>query len=274
MKRHVILGIAVLLFTGAAAVAADQTSNWTGYYLGANGGYGWNGIEAGQTPGDPNTANVFLGLVNVAPSSASFDMAGGFGGIQAGYNWQFGRKWVTGIEADFDWSNIDGSGTGPATIAFAATPANFNASQKVEWFGTLRARLGYLPADNVLLYATAGLAYGQVEGSASVVLPPGLSNSTGNFGFSYACGGIYGGPTCFSGSHTRSSAGWTVGAGAEYAFARSFALKIEYLYVNLGSDGLAIPAAIFTAGGSPSALNVNFGDAAFNLVRAGLNYRF
>jgi outer membrane immunogenic protein len=104
------------------------------------------------------------------------------------------------------------------------------------------------------------------------LLPAGVSNSTCNFGFEYACGGIYGGPTCFAGSHSRTSAGWTVGAGAEYEFARHVTLKFEYLYVNLGSDTFASPAVVFF--NAPSFLKASFGDAAFNLVRMGVNYRF
>ena len=77
------------------------------------------------------------------------------------------------------------------------------------------------------------------------VLPAGVSNSTCNFGFEYACGGIYGGPTCFAGSHSRTSAGWTVGGGAECEFARHVTLKFEYLYVN--SEATPLPVLPSTA---------------------------
>jgi outer membrane immunogenic protein len=273
LKKYLIVAAAVAA-SGFASAAPGLNTSWTGFYIGANGGYGWNNTDATVTPGDPNTAVVNLGLVNVPPASTSFDTKGWFGGVQAGYNWQFNDKWVAGIETDFDGANIKGSGAAATTIAFGATPATFNASQKVEWFGTLRARLGYLATNNLLIFATGGLAYGKVVESADVTLPPGVSNSTGNFGFAYACGGIYGGPTCFAGSDSRISAGWTVGGGAEYAFAHSVTFKLEYLYVNLGSSSFGIPAAIVTGGLTPSSLNAGFGDAAFNVVRAGLNYRF
>ena len=144
----------------------------------------------------------------------------------------------------------------------------------MQWFGTLRARLGFLPTNTLLLYATGGLAYGKVDESANVGLAPGLSNSTGNFGFTYACGGIYGSSTCFAGSNSRTSAGWTAGAGAEYEFIRNLTLKFEYLYVNLGGNTFAIRAVNFAGGSTPSFLNVRLGDTAFNLARVGVNYRF
>jgi outer membrane immunogenic protein len=255
-----------------APAFVEPVSSWTGFYVGANGGYGWNNSKVTATPGDPNTANIFLGQVNVATASTSFDSKGWFGGLQAGYNWQFDPRWLVGVETDFDWSDINGSGSAPTTVAFGATPATFSASEKVEWFGTLRGRIGYLPTPDLLLYATGGLAYGKVNASASVVLPPGLSNSSGNFGFGYGCGAIYGGSTCFAGSGSRTSAGWTAGGGAEYRFTRNVSVKLEYLYVNLGNNAFPLPAAHFTTL-LPSVLNAS-GETAFNLVRVGVNYRF
>jgi outer membrane immunogenic protein len=285
MRGIFVAGIAVATLCGTSALAADlparapvykaapePVSTWTGFYIGGNGGYGWKNTRVTETPGDPNTANVVLGQTNVPPATTSFDRKGWLGGVQAGYNWQLNERWVAGVETDFDWSDFNGSGSAPTTIAFGATPASFNASQKIEWFGTFRARLGYLPINNLLLYATGGLAYGKVNESANAVLPAGVSNSAGNFGFEYACGGIYGGPTCFAGTRSRTSAGWTVGGGAEYEFVRNVTLKFEYLYVNLGSDTFSSRAVVFA--NAPSFLKASFGDAAFNLVRLGLNYRF
>lgn len=179
---------------------------------------------------------------------------------------------MAGVEADFDWSDIGGNGSGPTVIFLGNNPATLNVSQKVEWFGTLRARVGYLATADLLLFATGGLAYGKVNESASIVLPPGVANSQGNFGTGYACGGVYGDSTCFAGAGSRTSSGWTAGAGAEYRFSEHTTVKLEYLYVNLGSSTFLVPAA--HAGAlNPSVLNAS-GEAAFNLVRVGLNYRF
>lgn len=107
---------------------------WTGFYIGVNGGYG--------------------GTANDGPLSPS----GGFGGGQIGYNWQglFGYSpWVLGIEADFQGSGISDS------IGYAGD----YLQTSLNWFGTVRGRVGYSfgPA---LLYATGGFAYGEVEAKA------------------------------------------------------------------------------------------------------------
>jgi outer membrane immunogenic protein len=94
---------------------------------------------------------------------ATFGIGGGFGGFQAGYNWQSNR-WLAGVEADFDWAAIKGNGTSNFTLE--VFPANYQATENIKWFGTVRARLGWLPTDNLLLYGTGGLAYGRVEAGA------------------------------------------------------------------------------------------------------------
>lgn len=270
MKKSFVACVAAIAIWGAPAAAADFS--WTGFYVGVNGGYGWGNGKLSDAPGDANTATVFLGQPNVASSSVSVGGNGWLGGFQAGYNWHFDQRWVAGFETDFDWSDISGNGSTPTSVVFGQNQATLNASQKVAWFGTLRARVGYLAAPDLLLFATGGLAYGRVNESASIVLPPGASNSQGNFGSGYACGGIYGDATCFTGSASRVSTGWTAGAGTEYRLNRNASVKLEYLYVNLGSGSFPLVAA-HPGALNPSVLNAS-GDAAFNLVRAGLNYRF
>jgi len=256
--------------SSAGAVAADP--GWSGFYLGANGGYGWSKATISDAPGDQNTATVFQGQPNVASSSASFNASGWLGGVQAGYSWLAGQRWLAGIEADIDGSNIDGSGLTPTMVVFGQNNATLQTHQNIQLFGTLRARIGYLATADLMFFATGGLAYGKVSESASIALPPGASNSQGNFGSGYACGGVYGDSTCFAGSTSRVSAGWTAGAGAEYRLNQHASVKLEYLHVNLGSGSFPLLAA-HPGALNPSVLNAS-SEAAFNLVRAGLNYRF
>ena len=270
MKKTLVACAFAVAIWSAPAAAADP--GWTGFYVGVNGGYGWNSTSLSDAPGDANTATVFLGQPNVASSSASINGRGWLGGFQAGYNWHLNQRWLAGLETDFDWSDIGGNGSAPTAVVFGQNPATLNASQKVEWFGTVRARIGYLAAPDLLLFATGGFAYGRVNESASIVLPPGASNSQGNFGTGYACGGIYGDATCFAGSASRTSAGWTAGAGGEYRFSPHATLKLEYLYVDLGGNTFALPAA-HPGSLNPSIMNAS-SQTAFNLVRLGLNYRF
>jgi outer membrane immunogenic protein len=78
-----------------------------------------------------------------------------------GYNWQSNQDWLLGIETDFNWSRIKGTGTDSLLIApgLFPGPSSFVANKNVEWFGTVRSRLGFLPTTNLLVYGTAGFAY-------------------------------------------------------------------------------------------------------------------
>src|SRR5262249_34862023 len=153
---------------------------------------------------------------------------------------------------------------------------------KIEWFGTVRGRLGYLVNDQVLLYATGGLAYGRVELSGvtnvngSVVDP---FNPPGSQVFPFVAPGT----SAFSASRT--NVGWTAGAGIEGRFAYwlppNWTWKLEYLYLDLGSVDTvspfppAIPSNPVGGGATPFAgpmtTHTHFTD---NIVRVGLNYQF
>jgi len=182
--------------------------NWTGFYAGINGGWGWG---RGSLSGPPPTGNI--------------DGSGGLIGGTIGYNWQNGQL-VWGVEADLDWSGIDASRRcGPGVTCAVSN----------DWLGTARGRIG-LAMDRWMPYVTGGLAFGDV--SASVTGFPGKSDTR---------------------------AGWTLGAGVEFAIAPPWTAKFEYLYVDLGD--FACGKACGTAGPD----NIEFKS---HIVRAGLNYRF
>jgi outer membrane immunogenic protein len=109
-----------------------QVYNWTGFYIGVNGGGGWGRSDWTQT--------------------GNFDLSGGMVGGTAGYNWQTGA-WVFGLEGDLDWSNINGN-TFLGCVPGCKTTNN--------WLGTARGRVGYA-FDRVLPYVTGGLAVGEVQ---------------------------------------------------------------------------------------------------------------
>jgi len=257
----------------APVVAAPH--NWTGFYIGVNGGYGWNDRTVDYTANDANillrTCGGLAGSTCAPPSS--FNSSGGVAGGQIGYNWQLNTNWLVGVEADFDWSGIKGTGTsnfftGPAG---PATPSTFVTDESVKYFGTVRGRLGFIPTAPLLIYATGGLAYGKVtENSAMNESVGGFGASSGGFGFVCVTG-----PNCFVGSSSKVLTGWTVGAGGEYMITNNVTLKAEYLYVDLGNmDSFNAVATNSTPAPAPSSFSVNTSSVRFSVVRAGLNWKF
>jgi outer membrane immunogenic protein len=251
--------------------------NWTGFYVGANGGYGWNDPTVTFTPNDIIAFLGTCGGVNggtCAPPT-SFGIKGGFGGLQAGYNWQFSPRWVAGIETDIDGSDIKGTGTSSFFLGGggkgAFPPSNFTVSQDVKWFGTVRARLGYLPTDQLLVYATGGFAYGRVDENVAL---NSVAGTNLNFPFAYTC---VAGPNCFLGNSSRTGTGWTAGGGVEYVLWNNLSVKAEYLYVNLGGgDNVNVVAQSTASCGAcpPSSFTAGFSRTDFHTVRGGLNWKF
>jgi outer membrane immunogenic protein len=150
MCKRVLLASAGLMALTAAAAAADLPRryepprqqiyapapiyNWTGFYIGINGGFGW-----GDSRWD---------------STGRFDVSGPVIGGTAGYNWQF-AQWVLGLEGDLDWSNIKGTTT-------AVCPAG--CTTRNSWLGTVRGRVGY-SVDRFLPFITGGFAVGDIRAS-------------------------------------------------------------------------------------------------------------
>ena len=226
MKRLLLAGVGLLSLAATSALAADlparyptkaptmvRAYNWSGWYLGVNGGYGW---------GDSNWTDTGSGV-----STGDFKVDGGLLGGTLGVNWQRGA-WVFGLEGDGAWSGIKGS--------TAVTCAGANCETRNNWLATFRGRFGYA-FDRFLPYVTGGLAAGDIEASR-----PGF------------------------GSESDTRAGWTVGAGVEWAIAGPWTAKLEYLYADLGTMSCSTAVC-----GGAGPVDVKL-DA--NIVRAGINYRF
>ena len=151
MKRILLAGAGVLamaslanaadlprqMYTKAPPPMVAPYYNWTGFYVGINGGGAW-----GTSSWD---------------STGSFDVSGGMIGGTVGYNWQTG-PWVFGLEGDIDWADVNGS-----TNRFGCVSAN--CSSKNTWLGTARGRLGYA-FDRFMPYITGGAAFGDVDATS------------------------------------------------------------------------------------------------------------
>jgi outer membrane immunogenic protein len=246
--------------------------SWTGFYVGGNIGGGWGSRDVSYSANDPFSTAMLTDPTSdpgFVPLPASFDTSGLIGGVQVGYNWQLNRNWLVGLETDFDWSGMRGSAT---TINNLGSGITTNVDEHIRWFGTVRARIGYLPVDSLLVYATGGFAYGRVERTGNY-----SSNNPGvsllGFpigGFAFVCNG---GTVCFTGSSSGIDTGWTAGGGLEYAFWQKWTVRAEYLYVSLASRSVT-ETALNGGGFTPTSFNANFGRTNFNVARAGLSYRF
>jgi outer membrane immunogenic protein len=151
-----------------------------GPYVGVHAGYG--GGRSGYQFGDGS-------------STGDFDVSGWLGGAIVGMNWQSG-PWVVGVEADYSWTDIDGSVLCPSLVNTCATSNS--------WLATARIRVGYA-YDGVFPYLTGGVAFGDIKADIS--------------GF---------------GSSKGTETGWTVGAGVEASLEGNWTGELEYLYIDLG----------------------------------------
>ena len=151
MKKLLLAGASLLAMGVVSASAADLPArmpakapvyvapmayNWTGFYLGLNGGYGFGRSQ-----------------YNGTLPSGSFDAGGGLFGATVGYNWQTGPL-VLGLEGDIDWSGMKGSGA----------CGGFSCDTRNDYLSTIRGRVGYA-MDRWMPYITGGAAIGNVKTS-------------------------------------------------------------------------------------------------------------
>jgi outer membrane immunogenic protein len=240
MKK--VLVAAALLGTAASAQAADLARkapilvppvavyNWTGFYLGVNGGI--------------SVARDRTSLLTTIPSAEQTVLSpfGGIGGGQIGYNWQVNSDWLLGIESDIQAS---GETTNRTCLLSCTANLSANLSQKIDWFGTTRARIGLVDGPS-LTYFTGGVAYGHYSTNVTETTTAG---------------------TIASLTSGRTSVGYTYGSGIEASLGGNWTGKIEYLYVDLGKRN----DVFTTVAGAPQTLNTRIHD---NIFRAGVNYRF
>lgn len=139
----------------APAYVGPVAANWTGFYVGINGGYGF-GKSDWDVP------------------AVSTDPSGGLAGLTLGYNWQTGM-WVWGFEGDIDWADIKGD----------ATCGAGTCTTKNDWLGTARLRVGYAGWNNWLPYLTGGAAFGDVKAESTVT---GMSASNTQIGWTAGVG--------------------------------------------------------------------------------------
>lgn len=216
---------------------------WTGFYGGANVGYGWENAGSPTFSGSSPLIPVLQGM---ATDGLRYEGQGALGGIQIGYNHLVWPRVVVGVETDIQLAGIRRSGQ--ATNVLGTGMAG-DFSRSTDWLGTLRLRAGFLATERLLVYATGGLAYGGARFAA---------NATDALG------------QTISVSRSETRFGYTLGAGTEVLLTRTISVKAEYLFYDLGkvraTAADVIPGTPATATGE---IRVNG-----HLLRTGINYRF
>jgi outer membrane immunogenic protein len=221
MKRILLTTVSLCALGFAApALAADlpaykaapivaATYDWSGYYVGVFGGYGYGNHNLNNATGPAGFANY----------TVNYSSQGGIGGVEAGYNYQSGNI-VFGVEGDYSWASINGNDN------FGSTDALGNASSdatSLRWSGTLRGR-GGIAVDRLLLFFTGGWAYGDLRHTNTDSVS-GVDQFDNN------------------------RSGLTAGGGIAYAFTNNVIGKIEYRYYDFGTYTRAGGATGLTSNG-------------------------
>jgi outer membrane immunogenic protein len=236
----------------APVVAVAPVFTWSGFYVGLSGGgmFGETRVTTtGVLPG--NIANV---TALARPPRVTFDNDGFLIGGTAGYNMQFGA-FVAGIEGDISYTDIDSRTTylNPAPFGVGSIPAGSTRSTfrtDMDYLATVRGRVG-VAFDRVLVYATGGVAFAD-------------TSLTADFGQPVT------GVQQFFGRSNDTQVGYTVGGGVETAITNAVSLKAEYLYYDLGTTTVNVPAV---GAGGAGAYNSRFDQDGF-IIRGGANFRF
>ena len=279
--------IGALAFAGAA-FAADLPArtytkapmmspvfSWTGFYVGGHVGAGWGTTESNLDVGKTLVSNGIdpISLALVLPL-AQTQMSGFLGGVQAGYNWQSGIM-VFGIEGDFSGADIKGNA--PCLLIL-------NCGTKVDWTADITGRLGATVGDRGLLYVKGGAAWINRKFSiGNSVAVAGGGGGGRPFAVTDGDGGVFSAGGAINGSVTNTRLGALLGAGIEYSVTSNWSVKLEYDYMDFGSQnvnvpvvasgGYCYPAGVCHSGSFAFNANVNLKDAV-NAVKVGANYHF
>jgi outer membrane immunogenic protein len=217
------------------------SSGWAGFYLGGHAGYGWHDDD-------------FTRVIDFTGGGHTGGIAsrGWLGGGQVGHNWQYGRI-VAGLEADFSFADIEGASRAVTQPGFGGTQTD-TLGDKIKYLATARTRLGWLPIDSVMLYATAGPAWARMERIWTTILSGGGVRTDVLTTPADRLGGV-------------------VGAGAEWmSFGPNWIGRLEYLHYDFGR----VRDTTTTVSNLPGVISVSEhrGRQTIDVLRAGVSYRF
>jgi len=253
MRRSLAATFSFMLMSSAgwaADVAPVPVPDWTGFYLGIHGGYGfgdqdWTLVD---NPGRGTPASL-------GEEVASPDLDGFLDGAQVGFNYHIDSL-VLGLEGEFSFADINGSESRNAGGEGEGKPGPRKWSSDMNWMATVGPRVGY-DWTGTLLYAEGGLAIvdqdfyhlgapggGEGEEAAAAANRPGRE---------------------FKGSDT--TYGWFIGAGVEQSFAENFSARVEYNFIQADPGD----QKLFGEPENPAVFDI---DQNIHVIKIGLNYRF
>jgi outer membrane immunogenic protein len=250
LSAPILAGAAMAADMPMKAAPAAAAFNWTGCYVGVNGGGAASGSNfKGRV--DPGTHLVDPGdlVIAAATGTGSANDAGFIGGGQVGCNLQTGG-FVVGVEGDWDYFRSNPTFTSPNGILGTGDTVTVTQSLRTNSLATVRPRLGIV-TDRTFIYATGGAAFAKVNYAETYA-------DTLNVATDSAVG-------------SKTLVGWTAGGGWEWAWTDHLTVKTEYLFAKFPTAN-AMGAIVDTAGGT----NVlhSSADLTIQTARLGLNYRF
>jgi outer membrane immunogenic protein len=226
-----------------AAPMMEPAFNWNGFYIGAHIGGAWASRDFNQTD------TLFPALVETGTITSS----GVIGGGQIGYNWQFSPNWLIGIEADVSGADLNGSTT---TAPGGNAPAVVGWNDKIDLFGTVRGRLGWVH-DNWLLYGTGGFAWVDDQFTRTQLVAGPNSPAAG-----------------LVVSNSQTATGWVAGVGAEWGFWRNWTARLEYLHIDVEGASWSFTTPVGVLAPANNTFTANENHLTIDTVRAGVNYIF
>jgi outer membrane immunogenic protein len=211
--RNLFLSSVALITLAGVANAADLPVKapvkavpidylWDGFYVGGYYGEALNQSSV-KTPDPISVTNNGSRLGEVNVNHYNFTA-----GVTAGYNWKISPNFLVGVEGDLGYLGLDRTFKEYNDIIFTG--------EKADWYGTVRARAGYITGPS-LLYVTAGAAF---------------VHTTDTFGGLVATGF----PIVPGTASTSTRVGWTAGGGIETKLSRNWSAKTEYLYIETGTN--------------------------------------
>jgi len=249
--------------------------DWSGVYVGLEGGYGW-----GHQSIDPAIDPFFFGDHGAGtetdeggftdPTIGSENQHGWLFGGFAGAQKQWGN-WVLGIEADFDGADIKGSATSSTSMLFPnivpfTIAKSLTLNSKIDELGSVRGKVGIAAWQNWLFYGTGGLAFAHVKNTVSapeIFTAPAISVTSTT-------------PANFSGG--ASMLGWAAGAGVDWKWpvdaGSSWVFGLEYLHYGFPTNTLTLADDTFGLGGIPGT-NISFNTKqSVDTIKGRISYLF